>query len=179
LKRRHLDASQRAAIAVELAKQFTSEAAARQQEGRRRGGKTAGRSRRKAADSSPAKLPASDRHERESRARAAKTMDVSATYVSRASEIKRQSLEVGELLDAGKVKITHATELLRLGRDDRQKAVEAIKAGANPVAVLKPRTDAQRRERGAATERRRGEREALVEFSERFDEATRSIASDL
>ena len=72
------------------------EAKERQSDGQRRGGETAGKGRPKAENSIPVTLPGSY-HEGESRERAAKAVQVGASTISRAKQVK-------DAVDAGRAR---------------------------------------------------------------------------
>jgi site-specific DNA-methyltransferase (adenine-specific) len=113
LKRRHLDASQKAAIAVELEPYFAAEARERQEAAGRRGVE-GGRGHRKPRN------PGGKRATRVSakaRDQAAGVVGVSGKLVGDAKAVKEADPEAFEAVKAGKIKVSKAKKNLKAKRD--------------------------------------------------------------
>lgn len=103
--RRHLTSSQLAALAVEDLPKFKTESKERLVAGQRKGGQTAGRSR---PNSSPEKIPESNRSKGEARERAAKAFGTNANYVQTAQRIKADAPDLFEKVKSGEMSLTAA-----------------------------------------------------------------------
>src|SRR5262249_49925950 len=114
LHRRHLDSSQRAAVALDVLPLLEKEAKERQ---RAAGG---GRRSKKAKGGSvPEKVPEAKSDDGEARKQTAKLMGTNSRYVNMAKRVKEADPELFEQVKAGKVKMPQAQQQI-----DQQKPSE-------------------------------------------------------
>lgn len=126
LHRRHLNASQKAAIAADIREVYDRQAKERQS--------AAGRS---AAPGRPAEKDApkvAEVSKGESRDQAAKAVGVNHTYVDMATEIKEEAPELHEAVKAGKATVRDAHKVVRQKRalkqrDEEEEQYQALVAG--------------------------------------------------
>jgi site-specific DNA-methyltransferase (adenine-specific) len=134
--RRHLSDDQRVAIAVDIAESLAEEGRKAQQEGRKKGGETAGRSRPKANRSganlpqTKGKPPPPEPRAPRSRDKAAKQMGVKPRRVQAQKTIKAKNPRLHEKVKRGEV--THARAQAELRRE---KKLEELKAKAEAAST--------------------------------------------
>lgn len=121
LQRRHLTSSQRAACAVSAMPHLKEEAEKRLQEGRERGGETAGRGR--PIDSSSQKVDETyDSNAGKATQHAAELFGTNRQYVTVAEKVQAQAPELFARVKAGEVPITAAFRAIRLRKEAEAKA---------------------------------------------------------
>jgi hypothetical protein len=142
LHRRHLDASQRAAIAAEVKPKIEAEIREQLKSKAKAIGPRGGRGRKKGLDENVKTL---SEPRRNARAEAAAMLDVAPSYVSEAERIKEASPETFGEMKAGKVSISEARR--KVGRGGG-------KGGAgHPARDRTPRASSDdRRDRGTAAD---------------------------
>lgn len=115
IHRRHLTASQRAAIATASKRLYAEEGKKKQVEAAKEGGKTGGRGRPKKDDSLVEKIPQGFSEDREdpSRDKAAKQFHVNPRYVDLAEKLEREALDLFEKVKSGEMTITQAARELK------------------------------------------------------------------
>ena len=131
--RRHLSPSQ-AAIADARREQLLQvyapvrEAAKeRQEEGRKKGGKTAGRGRRKQTDSSVEFVPQSYRDDRRTRTLRARAAGTNAKYIDLADHLVEEQPELAEKVGSGEISLTQAQRILKAEEVAREVALPDAK----------------------------------------------------
>ena len=121
LKRRHLNASQRAAVAVDSLPLFEAQAKERQI--------------RKPADSVPQKIGEQNKHESESATKAGKVFGVNRQYVAEAKRIKETNPEAFEQIRSGTKTVSEVK--VEEKKEERAKKIEQIREEAKKVQQIK------------------------------------------
>ena len=129
LHRRQLTESQRAMVAARMREYFDKEAKKRMEEGRKKGGGTAGRGRPKGENSSPANLPET-KTGRDARDDAGAAVNVGGRTVDYATKVLRDGIEgLAESVDHGKMAVSVASSVADLPNAKQRQAIEAAEAG--------------------------------------------------
>lgn len=133
-ERRHLNSSQKAAIAAEMLPLIEEEAAKRQQHGQKQGGKTAGRGRAK-ADSYSQKTDSSnsERNEGKAAAEAAATTGTNRQYVAEAKKLKEEDPEEFEQVKAGKTTLPQVKRKIKEKKREARRTENRTKVSRAPA----------------------------------------------
>lgn len=127
LRRRHLNASQCAVLALEVERQLSIEAKERQRKAAARGGAA----RPAAAPKVPEIVPEPSR-ENESREQAGKLVGVSGRYVQDAKAVQAKAPELVKRIEKGEITLPEAKKEIR----QREKAERVASIAAQPAAPL-------------------------------------------
>ena len=144
IHRRHLTATQRAAIAAEFMPHFQEEAKKRKLAGRGADG-SGGRGKKKVGnhrEKIPGGLPAESNQDNASelgraRDKAAKAMDVNPRYVSEAKTIKERAPKEFERIKSGKATISAVARQLKKDKPEQLPKQSVPKSVAGAVKILK------------------------------------------
>ena len=139
ISRRHLEKSQRAALAVEAKQEFTKIAKDKQKEAGGLGGefgKLGGRGNKKETEQENDKPLVQkvaqgvlDKSNEKSRDKASKLFNVNHQYINDAEKVKNKDATVFEKVRNGKLNITEAKHLVSLSEPVRAAALEKIETG--------------------------------------------------
>lgn len=127
LHRRHLTPTQKAVIAAEITPLFRTETLAIQRSGGRSGGKQGGRGKKKPLAEKNSK--GLDTVEKKATAKAAASVKVSESLVTRAKRVIKKAPDLKEPLLDGTITISGAQSIIEFEPDERKDVIERIQSG--------------------------------------------------
>ena len=126
LRRRHLTASQKAIVALNILPWLEKEAKERQVEGAKIGGQTAGSGRPKEKNSLVEKLPQPIKDETKSRHQAGQAVGVSGRYISEAKKLREEAPKIFKKIEEGRLTLQEGKQISCLSAEKHEKVIEQI-----------------------------------------------------